>query len=182
MSAGASLLCFADGSADFACTFACTAGRFPAAFALSFDSVVSGVWPGDSLRALSFAVSDPPVADCELWRRGIAGLRLDAADATIVGPFFLGGPVVGVFFLDSLVEELVGTFSSPPEATVVLLDEVTSLSLLPTSSASEPSGDTNRAVGRGPEAEGPLGFFRMGFPGGFLVEEGAMILCSTLDC
>lgn len=80
--------------------------------------------------------------------------------------------------------ELPGTFGSPPAVVtvVVLVDDATSLSLLPTSSASDPRGDTNRAVGRGPEAEGPLGFFRMGFPGGFLVEEGAIALWSTLGC
>lgn len=42
------------------------------------------------------------------------------------------------------------------------------------SSTSDPGGDTNRAVGRGPEAEGPLGFFRIGCK--ILVEDVAELL------
>ena len=33
-------------------------------------------------------------------------------------------------------------------------------------------GDANRAVGRGPDAEGPLDFFRMGCDGGGLEDDG----------
>ena len=89
-----------------------------------------------------------------------------------------------VFFLGSLAGGHPEIFDSPPEATAVLADEAASLSLLPPSSASEPGGgggDANRVFGRGPEAEGPLGFFRIGFPGGFLDEDGATVLFSTLS-
>ena len=41
-------------------------------------------------------------------------------------------------------------------------DKASSLSFPSLPSPSEPGGETNRAVGRGPELEGPLGFFKMG--------------------
>jgi hypothetical protein len=41
-----------------------------------------------------------------------------------------------------------------------------------TASSYEAGGDANRAVGRGPEAEGPLDFFRMECGGGGLDDEG----------
>ena len=178
VSVNAAVFCFGDG---FSSGLDCVAGRFPVAFALNFGSA-SVVCDGEFPRLLSFdAESDPPVVDCELWRRGIAGLRLEPADATNVGPFFLGGPPVVPFFFDSLVDVLPEAFGAPlAEVMVVLVEEATSLSLLPTSSVSVPGGDTNRAVGRGPEDEGPLGFFRIGFPGGFLLEDGSTTFISTL--
>jgi hypothetical protein len=50
-----------------------------------------------------------------------------------------------------------------------VLDVVVMLPLAIFSSISDPAGSANRAVGRGPEAEGPLGFFRMGC--GILTED-----------
>ena len=86
------------------------------------------------------------------------------------------------FFLASLVDALLAAFDAavPVEVTVVLVEEVASLSLLPTSSASVPGGDTKRAVGRGPEDDGPLGFFSIGFAGGFLLDEDSTAFFSTL--
>jgi hypothetical protein len=60
-----------------------------------------------------------------------------------------------------------------------VLPEDTSPSLI--SSSSEPAGDTKRAVGRGPEAEGPLDFFRIGCRGGGLEEEGVGDFVFDLD-
>jgi len=51
-----------------------------------------------------------------------------------------------------------------------VLPEDTSPSL--TSSSSDPAGDTKRAVGRGPEVEGPLDFLSIGWVGGGLEDEG----------
>jgi hypothetical protein len=59
-----------------------------------------------------------------------------------------------------------------------VLPEDTSSSL---TSSSEPAGDTKRAVGRGPEAEGPLDFFRIGCRGGGLEEEGVGDFAFDLD-
>lgn len=101
-------------------------------------------------------MSETPAEDCELVRLGIVGLRLDDVDATNVVVFFFN--LLACFlFLPSVVLELPGSWELVP------------LPLSPSSSNSDPAGEacgeTNRAVGRGPEAEGPLGFFRMGCKG-----------------
>lgn len=94
------------------------------------------------------------------------GLRLEAVEATKVVFFF--GVVLVAFFLSSLAVELVETFESPLWFTAVLPDEARSASLL---SSSDPEGETNRVLGRGPEFEGPLGFFKMGC-GCFVEDDG----------
>lgn len=58
----------------------------------------------------------------------------------------------------------------------MLPDEARSPSLL---SSSDPGGETNRAVGRGPEFEGPLGFFKMGC-GCFVEDDGATLVTLAL--
>lgn len=111
-------------------------------------------------------------------RRGIAGLLLEAVEATNPAVFFFGVVWV-VFLLSSLAVELVERLESPLLFTAVLPDEAGSLSLLSLASPSDPGGDTNRAVGRGPEFEGPLGFFKMGC-GRFTVDDGAVLIASAL--
>lgn len=96
-------------------------------------------------------ISEVPAEDCELVLRGIFGRCLDV-DATIPGlfltiwarPFFRSSFVVG------------------PPAIPELAGAVDPSRLLSSSSFPNSGGDANRAVGRGPEAEGCLGFFRMG--------------------
>lgn len=48
-------------------------------------------------------------------------------------------------------------------------------------SSSESGTSTNRAVGLGPEFEGPLGFFRIGWAGGGLDEDGVRLACASLS-
>lgn len=102
----------------------------------------------------------------------MAGRRLVAEDATKVGAFFLGVLVDGLLFsgfnvgVDPPADALVST----AELTAVLPDEAASLSR-ESSSASDSFGDTNRVLGRGPDAEGPLAFFRIGCGGGGLEDE-----------
>jgi hypothetical protein len=112
-------------------------------------------------------MSEAPAEDCELVRRGIVGLRLDDVEATNVVAFFfdlLPCPFLFSSFVLELAESLELTLGA-----VAVVEVVVPLSLAPSSSTSDPVGDANRAVGRGPEAEGPLGFFRMGCK--VLVEE-----------
>lgn len=108
--------------------------------------------------------SDAPFDDCELDLRGIAGLLLDAEEATKVVGFFLFfiiGPLLLSSRIVEVLESLELTLSAAASRFKTVLDSV-SVSVAISSSASESGGDANRAVGRGPEAEGPLGFFRIG--------------------
>lgn len=94
-------------------------------------------------------------AACELVLRTTAGLLLaEAVEATNflgVAGFFLEGDMMGARF--------------SYEGVTVLPDETM---LASSSSISESGGDTNRAVGRGPEVDGPRGFLRIGWEGGGL--------------
>lgn len=63
--------------------------------------------------------------------------------------------------------------------TAVLPDD-TAPSSLPLSSP-ESGGDTNRAVGRGPEEDGPLVFFRIGWSGGGLDDEEVGSFIAVFD-
>lgn len=116
------------------------------------------------------------VDDCELGRRGRAGRLLDAVvDAT---NFFEAAGFLSVFAGDvDFVEDRTSGFFivKPPDGT--------SSSAFPSPSPSDPWGDTNRAVGRGPEFDGPLGFFKIGCDGGGLDEEGVKLFddCEMLD-
>lgn len=170
-------------------------GRFPAAFALNcpllpppaedvplpdFSGIVgTELCCPDCLELSeelpSFDPTSAPlimVEDWELTRRGIAGLRLEAVEATNAVFFFLG-VVLLAFLFSSLAVELVEPLESPLWLTAVLPDEASSLSLPSLPSASDPGGETNRAVGRGPELEGPLGFFKMGC-GCFAEDDGVL--------
>lgn len=92
--------------------------------------------------------------DCELFFLGSTGLLLAAAvDATNFLPWD--------FFFDG---DATGCRISNPGVTV-LADEG-ALSFSP--SSSDGCGDTKRAVGRAPDVEGPLGFFKIGCDGGGL--------------
>ena len=118
---------------------------------------------GDTVRAASElrepddCVSRDPtsedVASLELSLRGSMGRRLVAFEATNrfqpPGTFFLAG--------DCTVR------LSVPVA-VVLVEDWSSMSS--SSSTADSCGDRNLAVGRGPDAEGPLAFFRIGWEGG----------------
>ncbi len=64
------------------------------------------------------------------------------------------------------------------DVTIVLPDETSSSFV---SSLSDAGGETNRAVGRGPEADGPLDFFRIGCGGGGLDDEGVGDLTSPFE-
>lgn len=55
-------------------------------------------------------------------------------------------------------------------ATVAVLVGVASLSWI--ASSLKVGGDAKRAVGRGPDEEGPLDFFKIGWGGGGLEDEG----------
>ena len=172
-------------------------GRLPAAFALSFTtsrrdddatllceaatedpadcSAIGGTGRGNA--AYRELTEEPPsrepvsepTEDCELRRRAISGRRFDADEEAT--NFFV---VPGDFFLSALAgERLDVCFISSP-VVAVLPDDPSSLSLVASSTAcsifssSESWGDTNRAVGRGPDAVGPLDFFKMGCRGGGL--------------
>lgn len=65
------------------------------------------------------------------------------------------------------------------DAVIAVLPEDTSPSLI--SSSSEPGGETNRAVGRGPDAEGPRDFFSIGWGGGGLEDDGVGDLTPPFD-
>jgi len=114
-----------------------------------------------SLDPASEAVDD----DCELGRRGNMGLRLLAE---VVATNFLD--VCAVFFSDFAAGG--GGGCGCLSDTAVLPDEAAP-------SSPESGGDTNRAVGRGPDDEGPLVFFRIGCKGGGLDEEdvGSFVAC-----
>lgn len=119
----------------------------------------------DELPSLD-PTSDPAAAeDCELWRRGIAGRRLEPVDATKAPVFFLG-TIAGDFLRSSLAVGIPGTFASGPFGGAACPSPGDD------SSSSDSGGETKRAVGRGPDVEGPLGFFRIGCEGGGLLDEG----------
>jgi hypothetical protein len=111
------------------------------------------------------------VDDCELIRRGITG-RLLAVEAPATN--FLVDPVA--FFLAG---EGAGLRNSRPVAAVLPDDTIW---LSGSSSSADSGGDTNRAVGLGPDDEGPLAFFRMGCEGrGFEAEETWLFKPLSLD-
>lgn len=167
------------------------AGRFPAALALKVEaswSVEEPELPCDfgvpdlpeasttevkprcvvELRDPEGDISDPVADDCELGLRGIAGRRLEVDE--LATNFLLPGATT--FF-----STLGGTtrISAPPVA--VLPDDTSWPSLL--ASSSDPRGEMNRAVGRGPDAEGPLGFFNIEAGGGGLEDDG---VCPVRGC
>lgn len=114
-------------------------------------------------RGLGSEAVIEPVDDCELCLLGRTGRLFDVVDeatnflgagflSTFAGEMELDDARVSDFFL---VE--VPTLFSP------LCCDV---------SSSESGTSTNRAVGLGPEFEGPLGFFKMVWAGGGLDEDG----------
>lgn len=116
--------------------------------------------------------SEPVADDWELCRRGIAGRRLEDEDATKAPVFFLDKPLV-IFLCLSFAARL-ACFDWDAAVPWALADESASLSFV-SSSTSDPGGETKRAVGRGPDVEGPLGFFRIGWDGGGLEEDEGMV-------
>ena len=112
-------------------------------------------------EAASRNVTSDPVDDWELGRLASAGRLLDADE---LATNFLADPVPD--FLSDLVGGGRGRISWP--ATAVLPDEPSSSFL---ASSSDAWGDMKRAVGRGPEADGPLGFFRMECVGGGFADD-----------
>lgn len=154
-----------------------TTGRFPNAFALgsagSCEPTVAVCSPpsaiGEGARkgvpeplelpddGPSFDPESDVTEDCELFFLGNTGLLFAAAvEATI----FLACD----FFLDG--EATFGTCCRISNAGVMVLVEEGALLLSP--SSSDGCGDTKRAVGRGPDVEGPLGFFKIGCDAGGL--------------
>lgn len=98
------------------------------------------------------------VDDCELCRLGRNGLLLAVAPCATN---FLPGEV-GFFLLDLAREVAAFDFMriSRPPTEAMLSDELSSS--WPSPSLPEPSGEAKRAVGRGPDLESPLDFFKMG--------------------
>lgn len=97
--------------------------------------------------------SDTP-DECELFFLGSTGRLFAAAvEATNFLPW--------AFFLDG--DATCCRISKPG---VIVLAEEGALSL--SASSSDGCGDTKRAVGRVPDVEGPLGFFKIGCDGGGL--------------
>ena len=144
-------------------------GLFPAAFVLipavpfpffamvcccfGFSSIVgtelcepSYLDPNDESPSLG-PTSEAPAEGCELDLRTIPGRLLDVVDTMNAVAFFLG-LVDRPFDFSSLA---VGG----PRSLAVL-------TVMVSSSIPGSGGDTNRAVGRGPEAEVPLGLFKIG--------------------
>jgi hypothetical protein len=119
--------------------------------------------PADEPPCLEI-ISELPVDDWELGRRGSTGLRFAAEVATT--NFLVGVPPR--LFEDlpgGVVEVLVARSRC---AAAVLLDELSSSGR---DSSSESGGEANRAVGRGPVLESPLDFFKMGCGGGGRLDE-----------
>lgn len=111
------------------------------------------------------------VEDWELGRRGSTGLErlLAALDAVNFLP-------VDADFFSPFTGDFTGRRICSPFA-AVLPDEVSSSFGV---SSSESWGETNLAVGRGPDVEGPLDFFSMGCGGGGLEEDDDIV--SLLVC
>lgn len=107
------------------------------------------------------ALSCAPAAGSELGRRGTPGLRLFAAVvATKPGDFFLDLADISAFFSSfDICDTGVGGVGglTTTWAPTLIVGEVSAAS-----SSSEVCGDINRAVGRGPELEGPLLFLSIG--------------------
>jgi hypothetical protein len=177
------------------------AGRLPAALALSrsplscvveltallgfSDIGETGRWDPSCLELkgtlLSLGpTSDPAVEFCELCRRGMAGRRLDADEATKAADFFLGVPPVDFLGFSFALDPLESCFKSVTALVGVLSEVANSLSPI-SSSPSDLGGDANLAVGRGPDVEGPLGFFRIGCAGGGLDEDDGIGLIDPLS-
>lgn len=114
--------------------------------------------------------------DCEVWelcRRAMTGrvFFLAAIEATNP-PFFL--LLAGVGFFSGFTVCDAGDGGRTTTCVFGLTDELGS------ASPSESGGEMNRAVGRGPDVDGPLAFFKMGWGigGGALdvTEEDAVVL------
>lgn len=104
--------------------------------------------------------------DWELGRRARGGLA--CLLAALVAVNFR---CVGVDFLPPLTGDFTVARRISRPFVAMLPDDVSSSF---TSSSSDTWGDMNRAVGRGPEVEGPLDFLRIGCGGGGLKEEDNM--------
>ena len=104
--------------------------------------------------------------DWELGRRVIPGL--ECLFAALDAVYFLP---VGVDFFSPFTGDFAGRRICMPVAAV--LPEDVSLSLA--ASSSESCGETNLAVGRGPDVEGPRDFFRIGCGGGGREDDDAMV-------
>lgn len=81
-----------------------------------------------------------------------------------------GGELAEVVFCLCFTDKGNGGGGISELSTEVVLDDAASPSF-PVSSP-EAGGEANRAVGRGPDEDGPLDFFRIGCGGGGLEEEG----------
>lgn len=97
---------------------------------------------------------------------GAAGIGSTAGDSV---DFAKGDAVLGALASCCFAREGRGGGGIATAAAVGLVD-TTSASWIASSPAV--GGEANRAVGRGPDAEGPLDFFRMGCDGGGLVDDG----------
>lgn len=104
--------------------------------------------------------------DWELGRRVSTGL--ECLFAALDAVYFLP---VGVDLFSPFTGDFAGRRICMPVAAV--LPEDVSLSL--DASSSESCGETNLAVGRGPDVEGPRDFFRIGCGGGGLEDDDAIV-------
>lgn len=101
----------------------------------------------------TFVLVSEIAEDWELCRRPRAGLRREAElDAMNFRP-------VGVDFFSLLADNGAGPLCISRPVPPVLPEDV-SASLA--ASSSDSCGEMNRAVGRGPDADGPLDFFKIG--------------------
>lgn len=172
--------CRMKATSTLVCALLGAAGRFPSAFALKVEVPSSA-----RVDTPSFGVEAALLTVCAAWGKlcGLLG-PLDEATAfvpTSEGPaeeyelVFLASigrllpleatnfrPAAVTFFLGG---DLIAARISRP-GVIVLPDEGISSSF--SASSSDACGDTNRAVGRGPVVEGPLGFFKIGWGGGGL--------------
>ncbi|KAI6753165.1 hypothetical protein HG531_005334 [Fusarium graminearum] len=151
------------------------AGRFPRAFSLitgrSFTTPL--LWPlvgwsrSTVVRVLCgagccrAALRDPPDVPNPVSRIRGSAVEVDFFDGDI---FLLARGEEGVNFWGGIVVFFIGeavTYAGASEAVAAVLpDEGIS------SSSADSWGDTKRAVGRGPDADGPRTFFKIGWVGG----------------
>lgn len=134
----------------------CDVGRSPIDDAA--DPILRGLRASET-KPVCLLTGSVVLEDCELGFLSKTGRFFAfAVDATnffvAAGAFFFGG-------------EMLGTRISRPGVTVLPEDGISFWSF---SSCSSPDtwGETNRAVGRVPDVEDTLGFFRMGCGGGGL--------------
>lgn len=127
--------------------------------AVPLPALVGGAWADGRASAPDTVVADGEARAGPVGGGGGGGIIFDAREAVA------GGVMGGVRLTDngsgggSISEEV----AAVPVETPLLAKAATS---------TDPGGDTKRAVGRGPDAEGPLDFFKMGWGGGGLEEEG----------